>query len=118
MTSGSVTYNKLKFRIISSSGEDPDFPVTELMTQMNESKGWQSSRFCDYPQAITIQFFSPVYVKQMQFLSHQYKITTRIDILNYLPSFGMDVIMEPNQIQYKRLGFLRFVTNEKSNFLC
>jgi len=31
---------KLKFRIVDFSGEDPEYPVTELLAQSPQSRGW------------------------------------------------------------------------------
>ena len=77
---------KISFRVIDFSGEDPQYPVTELLTGSPQSKGWQSQRFCDWPQHITLQFFGPVKLKQLQFLSHQSKISTKIELFTALPN--------------------------------
>ncbi len=46
---GGANIQKLKFRIISCSSEEAEYPAHELLTQSPQSKGWQSARFCDYP---------------------------------------------------------------------
>ena len=61
---------KLKYRIIYCSGEEPEYPVTELLDPTPNSRGWQSPKFCEYPQEIIVQFPSVVRLKQLQFLSH------------------------------------------------
>ena len=61
---------KLKYRIIYCSGEDQDYPVTELLDATSNTRGWQSQKFCDYPQEIIVQFPTVVNLKQLQFLSH------------------------------------------------
>jgi centrosomal protein CEP104 len=43
---------KLKFKIISCSSEEQDYPVTSLL--FNGSEGWQTRRFCTYPQEVTL----------------------------------------------------------------
>jgi centrosomal protein CEP104 len=43
MPPGSV---KLNYKIIYCSGEDPNYPVTELLDPSVNSKGWQSQKFC------------------------------------------------------------------------
>lgn len=50
---------KLHFKIISCSSEDITGPVTNLVSG---SGMWESARFCEYPQQITIQFYEPVVV--------------------------------------------------------
>ena len=76
---------KLKFRIVSFSSEDNDFPVTELLKHGPQSKGWKSARFQDFPQMIVFQFICPVQIQQLQFLSHQSKISSKIEIFTYMP---------------------------------
>lgn len=106
--------SKIKFRVISCSGEDPQYPVTELLTQSPQSKGWQSPRFCDYPQEITLQFTSPVRVKQLQLLCHQSKIPSKIELFVYLPDMTSPI--ENNEYRYKKLGYIALETNERSGY--
>ena len=61
---------KFKYKVIYCSGEDSEFPVTELLDPSVNSKGWQSAKFCTYPQEIILQFPSVINLKQLQFLSH------------------------------------------------
>jgi centrosomal protein CEP104 len=35
---------KLGFQVVFASGEDPDYPVTELNFHSPQTKGWQSPR--------------------------------------------------------------------------
>jgi hypothetical protein len=65
MANASTQVAKLKFRIVSSSSEDNEFPVTELLKHGPHSKGWQSAQFCDYAQEIIVQFPNPVKIKQL-----------------------------------------------------
>lgn len=105
---------KLTFRIVDFSGEDPQYPVTELLTGSPQSKGWQSQRFCDWPQYITMQFFSPVKLKQLQFLSHQCKISSKIELFTALPNLktqGPD-----SELKFKKLGYLSLDSNERSGY--
>ena len=98
---------KLKFRITEISSQEEGYPASELLNHSPYSKGWQSSRFCDYPQEITVEFPSYVKVKQLQFLSHQYKISSKIEILIFNPKGSK---------KYKKIGFLSLDSNEQSNF--
>lgn len=56
---------KLKYRIIYCSGEDQDYPVTELLDPTSNSRGWQSAKFCEYPQEIIVQFPQLVRLKSL-----------------------------------------------------
>lgn len=106
--------SKLKFRLVSCSSQDPQHPISDLVNNLSETEGWQSLRFCDYPQEITLQFLSPVIIRQMQFLSHQYKIASKIEIFTYLPELWDPV--SNNNIKFKKLGYLNLDKNETSNY--
>ena len=43
---------KLKFKLVHCSSEDPEFPATELNAHSPHTLGWQSARFCEYPQVL------------------------------------------------------------------
>ena len=70
--SGKINLYKLKYRIVYCSGnlflsynlgEDQEYPVTELLDNSPQSRGWQSPKFCEYPQEIIIQFTNIVRLK-------------------------------------------------------
>ena len=107
--------SKLKLRIVSCSSEDNDYPAVELMKHGPQSKGWQSARFQDFPQVIIFQFICPVQIQQLQFLSHQSKISSKIEIYTYFPE-NLSSTPPMDQIKWKRLGYLSLDNNEKSNF--
>ena len=56
----------------------------------------------------------PVVLQQLQFLSHQCKIASRIELYACLPTFGVGSA-EP-EIRYKKLGYLSLDPNERSNY--
>ena len=103
---------KVKYRIIACSSEDREYPFTELLTQSPNSRGWQSGKFCDYPQELTLQFMGPVNIRQIQLLSHQAKITSKVDIYTYLP----DIQYAEGDLKYRKLGYLSLDSNERSGF--
>lgn len=107
--------SKLKFRIVSCTSEDNDYPVVELMKHGPQSKGWQSARFQDFPQVIIFQFICPVNIQQLQFLSHQSKISSKIEIYTFFPE-NFSQIPPIDQIKWRRLGYLSLDNNEKSGF--
>ena len=80
------TAPKLRYRIVSCSGEETNYAASELLSQSPQSKGWQSPRFCDYPQEIVIQLAAPSRLKLIQILSHQCKIASKIEMMAFLPS--------------------------------
>jgi hypothetical protein len=44
--------SKLRFRTVHFSSEDNGYPASELNVHSPTTKGWQSIRFCEYPQEI------------------------------------------------------------------
>ena len=117
LESDEVILQKLPFRIIEVTskiyniilGEEQNYPVTELLNHTPFSRGWQSSRFPDYPQEIVLEFPSVVKICQIQFLSHQYKITSKIEIfINNQNAKGVK--------KFKKIGHLSLDSNERSNF--
>merc|ERR1719277_1657353 len=96
---------RLQYRIVKCTSEDPDYPVTELESHSPQTRGWQTARFCEFPQEVGLQFESPVHLRQVQFLSHQTKIATKIELFTALPLEGTPP-PEYDTVQFKRLGYL------------
>ena len=66
--------------------------------------------FCEYPQEIGLQFIDGnVQLSQVQLLSHQSKISTRIELY-------MGTGPEYMRCQFTRLGYLSLDSNERSAF--
>ena len=70
---------KQRFRVVSVSGEDPDFPARELQHHTPETRGWQCPRYeicfaCKYMRHICIICV--------------YKMTTNVLIL-HIPNPGL-----------------------------
>ena len=99
-------WQKLPFRIVHVSSEDEGYSVNDLINRTPFSKGWLSSHFCNYPQEIMIEFPRPVKIREIQFLSHQFCIATKIEIY----------ILPPKSEKFKKIGYLSLDNNERSNF--
>ena len=102
------------------TSQDPFYPLNNLITK-NNIYGWQSSRFCTYPQEIIIEFFTYVNIKQINILIHEKKIPSIIEFINCLPknvnnpnnnSIGNNNIYYKN----KKIGFIRLSQNTESNY--
>ena len=112
-----MSQNKLKHRVVFCSSEDAGFSAKELNNSSAGSKGWLSSRFPEYPQEIGFEIISSnpasndrnFHLTQVQILSHQSKIATKIEIF---VGIGADY----QTSSYKRLGFLSLDSNERSSY--
>ena len=116
MTTGA----RLPFKIAFVSSEDPGFPASELVTSNNSGPGsssannrggWHSARFCEYPQEIVLDFHNRISLSQIQFLSHQSKIASKIELYCGIEGSTLETI------RFKRLGYLSLDNNERSNFM-
>lgn len=58
-----------------------NYPVTELLiSDISQTRGWQSQRFWEYPQEIIIEFPWKVSLKHVQILFHNSKIPSKIKL--------------------------------------
>lgn len=108
--------SRLKYAILKLSSEDQEFPGSELLAHSSQNKGWQSARFCDFPQEILLGFDQVVHLRQVQFLSHQSKIATKIELYTALPDADTPGGPSYETARFKRLGYLSLDSNERSNF--
>ena len=101
---------KLPFRVVAATSEDADYPASELNVHSPQTRGWQSARFCDFPQEIVVWFpDGAVDVSQVQLLSHQSKIATRVELFA-----GVGAAYDT--ASFKRLGYLSLDSNERSGY--
>lgn len=102
---------KLPFQVNRVSSEDPDYPACDLLVQHPDCHGWQSERFCRYPQEVELRLTTPSRLVQLQILAHESKIPEKIDIyVSNLPP-GCS---EPARAVERRLGHLRFNDGERA----
>ena len=55
-------------KIVACTSEDGSHPVRELLDFHAQSRGWQSARWSEYPQALVLQFPDRVMLQQVQVL--------------------------------------------------
>lgn len=101
---------KLEYRVVFCSGSEAEYPGSELNRHSPQTRGWQSARFCDYPQTIVLDLERPSQVRQVQFLSHQSKIASRIELY-----VGSDSA-EYETSRFSRLGYVSLDPNERSQY--
>ena len=103
--------HKLKFSVIQCSGEEVQYPATELQCYNDHTKGWQSPRFSEYPQEIIIQFHHHIRMEQIQVLSHESMIPNKIEV------FTSDKRNEdPEELDWTRLGYFTLGDNEDTKW--
>ena len=110
----------LQFRIFNCTSEDPEYPVNELVglvRDIDRVRGWQSQRFCVYPQELVLQLSHPARIKQIHILSHQHKIASRIDLFTFMPDVHKsNFLPSANSVQFTRLGHFTLDDNARSNY--
>lgn len=76
----------------------------------------QHCRFSQYPQELTLALEAPARLHTLQLLSHEFKIAARVELLvdeAGAGPLGADAGKPP---AWRRLGFLNFDSNERSQF--
>ena len=106
---------KLNFRIIESTTEDLEYPLKELKKGL-KGKGWQSSRFSQFPQEIYVQFSQPVMIKRIDIITHEKNIPSRIKFFSYCPKNNDEIVKNYHQVNYNYIGFIKMDTNERFNY--
>jgi len=101
---------QVRFSVVFCGGEDPEFVAAELNAHSPQTKGWQSPAFCSFPVELGLGFSEgEAQLSQLQILSHENKIATKIDVF-----VGRGSKYEMSSFQ--RLGHLSLDSNERSNF--
>eukprot|EP01062_Namystynia_karyoxenos_P024292 TRINITY_DN1944_c2_g7_i1.p1 TRINITY_DN1944_c2_g7~~TRINITY_DN1944_c2_g7_i1.p1 ORF type:complete len:965 (+),score=328.19 TRINITY_DN1944_c2_g7_i1:151-3045(+) len=112
--------SKLAVQVIYCSGEEENFSAAELVHHNPASKGWQSPKFADFPLEIGLRLAGEAHVQQMQFLSHESKIATKIEVFVCEPSAESRRTRQfppYENAQWRRLGYLSLSPNEQSEYL-
>lgn len=65
---------------------------------------------------MVIQFPQVVELQQIQFLSHQSKIASKIEIYTFVPPANGPSSYSLSDLKFKRLGYLSLDSNERSDF--
>ena len=70
----------LQYTIVSCSSQDPSYPIEAIQSASIRSSGWQSLPNPIYPISFVVDFGSKVDLETLQFVSHQSKIPSKVDI--------------------------------------
>ena len=102
--------SKIRFRSVYFSSEDNGYPAEELNVHSPNTRGWQSVKFAEYPQELGFELIQGEHrLSQIQILSHQSKISSKIEI--YVGAGS-----SYHTATFKRLGYLSLDSNERSSF--
>ena len=102
------------FQVVFCTGSDAGFPISELNQHSPHTKGWQSPRFCEYPQEIGVELLDgTAHLTQLQVLAHQSKIPCKIELF---VGVGDPGAYDKPETQFKRLGFMSLDSNERSQY--
>ncbi|CAF0732515.1 unnamed protein product [Adineta ricciae] len=105
---------KTLFRVVYSSSSDEQHPASELNHHGPLVNGWQSARFCQYPQELVLQFDNYVRLRRVQLLAHQYLIASKIEF--FLGDCTSDDSITLENARYTRLGYIELSGNERTDF--
>ena len=105
-----LKFQKLQYRIINFSSEDPQYPLSNIIEQ--NGRGWLSNRFCFYPQEILIQFSIPVNIKQINIIINEKKIPNSIEFYNSNLNDNNNNI----PLNFNYIGFIKLSPNINSNY--
>ena len=103
---------KLPFSILAVSGYEENYPAESLTDHSNHSQGWQTERFCIFPQSIILAFnFGKCRIRKIQLLIHEYKIPKRIQIFAGNIDQTKPMLKEQPDIEFQSLGFIDLSDN-------
>ena len=95
----------INYNIISCTSVDKNYPIISIQNASIRSNGWQSLPNPTYPIDFIIDLNEPIELDNLQFVSHQSKIPTRVD-LSY----------SNNPAIFKPLGSFQFSDNSQTSF--
>ena len=110
-----IPFKQLRYRLIGASSEDPEHPLFALFSP-NQNEGWNSVRFCSYPQEILIQFPQPVRLTRVHLLLHQNKIPSKIELYQFFPKTYNDFYIDYNSMIFDKIGYVIPDSNSRTNY--
>jgi centrosomal protein CEP104 len=114
---------KLTFAITTASSHDQDFHQNNLLVQNHNplATGWQSQRFCLYPQELVLALTpGNCRIQKLQLLAHHFKIPTKIELYCGKTRARLDSGLENGDksldVQWFNLGHVGFSDNYESGY--
>ncbi|KAH9126690.1 hypothetical protein LEN26_000583 [Aphanomyces euteiches] len=96
---------KVRFQVLSCTGEDPAGPASLLNEHDQTGVGYLTPKHCDYPQEIVLELEGVCRITQIQVLSHQSHIATKIELF-----------LSQDLTSFTRLGYLGLKSNKESQY--
>ena len=81
-----------------------------------KGKGWQSSKFSQFPQEIYIKFPHPVLIRRIDIITHEKYISSKIKFYSYCPKDNENDIKNYHHANYKYIGFIIMDANERNDY--
>merc|ERR1712176_949462 len=105
---------KLLFDVIHVSGHDEGYSGKELEVHSPTTRGWQSLRFCEYPQEIIFSLKGECKITKIQILSHQHNIASKVEL--FIGKSKTPGSSSLRDCTFTRLGYVQLASNEGANF--
>ncbi|XP_068607366.1 centrosomal protein of 104 kDa [Brachionichthys hirsutus] len=105
---------KIRFTVINCSSHEENYSANELMVHAPTVNGWRSSRFCAYPQHITLQLVERSRVMKLQLLAHQYLIPSKVEF--HIGDTFHESSPSAFPGHFHRLGYVPLWDNKKTGF--
>jgi len=99
--------SKVSYTVVGASGEAEGFSAKSLELHTPTVTGWQTPRFCTYPQELVLRLNESTKIRKLQLLSHQYMIPSKVEFF---------IAKRESPDQFKRLGYIYLSNNEKTGF--
>ena len=95
----------LGYSILSCTSEESSHPASSIQVASVRSSGWQSGPNPHYPIELLIDLSTTVELDTLQFVSHQFKIASRIDLY-----------VAGEDRRFQALGSFQFSDNSQTNY--
>lgn len=104
--------------VVFCSSEHQRFPAAELNRVAGiappAKRGWQSDAQAKFPVEMVLCFDGIVELAQLQILSHECKIPTKVEV--FVGVLDNQPIKPFQQSNFKKLGFVTYVDNERTQY--
>ncbi|KAI3387338.1 hypothetical protein SNEBB_003860 [Seison nebaliae] len=104
---------KVPFEVVHVTSEEENHPASELNLHGPLVIGWQSEKFCSYPQTLILMLKDRCTINGIQILSHQYLISSKIEVF---VGDSTTQIETAKTARYSRLGYVELSSNQRTNY--